>query len=100
MLCVEDKIENPSVTQVQQILSYSLGMQGRNSPCYFDNPQVMVEHVDVPSVIAGGIFLLIGETDVHQYKLTGAVMAQLFHLNLVYYNSLFPTSPVPLMSGL
>lgn len=49
----------------------------------FDNQQVMAEHVDMPSVISGGIFLLIGETDVHQYKLTSAVMAQLFHLNLV-----------------
>lgn len=28
-------------------------------------PQVVVEHVDMPSVIAGGIFMLIGETDVH-----------------------------------
>lgn len=60
----------------------------------------MAEHVDMASVIPGGIFLLIGETDVHQYKLTSAVMAQLFHLNLVYYNPLFPTHPVPLMSGL
>lgn len=75
-------------------------MQGRNLPGYFDNPQVTAEHVDMPSVIPGGIFLVTGETDVHQYKLTSAVMAQLFHLNLVYYNSSFPTHPVPLMSGL
>lgn len=75
-------------------------MQGRNFPFYFDNPLVITEHVDMPSVIPGGIFLLIGEADVHQYKLTSAVMAQLFHLNLVYYNSLFPTHPVPLTSGL
>lgn len=93
-------MENPSVTQVQQILRYALEVQGRNFPCYFDNLQVMAEHVDMPSVISGGIFLLIGETDVYQYKLTSAVMAQLFHLNLVYCNSLFPTHPVPLMSGL
>lgn len=65
----------------------------------FDNLQVMAEHVDMPSVISGGIFLLIGETDVHQYKLTSAVMTQLFHLNLVYYNSLFPTHPVPHVSA-
>lgn len=75
-------------------------MQGRNFPFYFDNPPVITEHVDMPSVIPGGIFLLIGEADVHQYKLTSAVMAQLFHLTLVYYNSLFPTHPVPLTSGL
>lgn len=65
----------------------------------FDNLQVMAEHVDMPSVISGGIFLLIGETDVHQYKLTSAVMAQLFHLNLVYYNFLFPTHLVPHVSA-
>lgn len=60
----------------------------------------MAEHVDMASVIPGGIFLLIGETDVHQYELASAVMAQLFNLNLVYYNPLFPTHPVPLTSGL
>lgn len=75
-------------------------MQGRIFSCYFDNLHVIAEHVDMPSMIPGGIFLLIGEADVHQYKLTCAVMAQLFHLNLVYYNSLFPTHPVPLTSGL
>lgn len=93
-------MENPSVTQVQQFLRHALEVQGRNFPCYFDNSGVMAEHVDMPSVIPGGIFLLIDEADVHQYKLTSAVIAQLFHLNLVYFNSLFPTHPVPLTSGL
>lgn len=75
-------------------------MQGGNFPCYFDNSGVMAEHVDMPSVIPGGIFLLIGEANVHQYRLTSAVIAQLFNWNLVYYSFSFPTHPVPLTSGL
>lgn len=51
---------------MQQILRHALEVQGGNFPCYFDNSGVMAEHVDMPSVIPGGIFLLIGEAGVHQ----------------------------------
>lgn len=52
------------------------------------------------SVIVRGIFMLIGETDVHLYKLSSAVMAHVVYPKMVYDNTLFTTHPVHLKSGL